>query len=88
MGKAVIVSRIQQRDDFVRDGWNGIYVTPGNVGELRERLRDLLARPDEMQRLGINARQTVEDHYTLGHFVERMQAGITHATGVSPAGFN
>ena len=88
MGKAVIVSRITQRDDFIVDGWNGIYVTPSNVSELGERLRDLLARPDEIERLGANARQTVEDHYTLGHFVERMRAGIAHATGVSPAGFN
>ena len=88
MGKAVIVSRIQQRDDFIVDGWNGIYVTPGNVSELKARLRDLLARPDELLRLGRNARQTVEDHYTLDHFVERMQSGLAHATGSSQPGLH
>jgi glycosyltransferase involved in cell wall biosynthesis len=77
MGKAVIVSKIRQRDDFIVDGWNGFYVTPGNVVELRDRIDFLLQNPDEARRLGQNARKSIEERYTLEHFVERVRnAGL------------
>lgn len=79
MGKAVIVSRIKQRDDFVLDGWNGLYVEPGNVTELREKICFLLKRPDEAFRLGMNARKTVEERFTLHHYLERMEEDIDYA---------
>jgi glycosyltransferase involved in cell wall biosynthesis len=83
MGKAVIVSRIKQKDDFVVDGWNGLYVASGNAADLREKIHYLLQRPDEASRLGANARKTVEDRYTLRHYVERCKAGMLCATGAS-----
>jgi glycosyltransferase involved in cell wall biosynthesis len=78
MGKAVIVSRIKQRDDFIIDGWNGLYVTPGNVAELRERICFLLERPEEASRLGANARKTVEERFTLNHYIQRMEEDINN----------
>jgi glycosyltransferase involved in cell wall biosynthesis len=79
MGKAVIVSRIKQRDDFIIDGWNGLYVDPGNVIELREKICFLLKRPEEAARLGMNARKTVEEHFTLSHYIQRMEEDINRA---------
>jgi len=72
MGKAVIVSRIKQQDDFVVDGWNGYYVEPGNVGQLRERIRRLLDHPEEAKRMGANGRAMVEERFTLDKYVEVM----------------
>ncbi len=84
MGKAVVVSRIAQRDDFVVEGWNGFYVTPGDVGELRERIRYLLAHPDEARRLGANGRALVEQRFTLADYVRRMQEALRDVTECAP----
>ncbi len=73
MGRAVIVSRIKQQDDFVVDGWNGFYVEPGNVEQLRERIRFLLDHPEEAKRLGANGRAMVEERFTLDKYVGLMQ---------------
>lgn len=72
MGKAVIVSKIRQQDDFVVEGWNGFYVEPGNVGQLRERIKFLGDHPKEAQRLGANGRAMVEERFTLDTYVEVM----------------
>lgn len=76
MGKAVIVSRIKQRDDFVMEGHSGYYVEPGNVEQLRERILHLLAHPDETRRLGANGRSIVEQRYTLDDYVQRTQEAV------------
>jgi glycosyltransferase involved in cell wall biosynthesis len=81
MGKATIVSRIKQQDDFIIDGWNGLYVTPGNTSELHDRIQFLLQHPDEARRLGANARKTIEDRFTLDHYVQRMQCAVEQAAG-------
>lgn len=82
MGKAVIVTKIGQRDDFIVDGWNGLYVRPGDVEDLRAKLSFLLEHPEEVKRLGENARKTVEERFTLRHYLERMEtavAGVANA---------
>lgn len=79
MGKAVVVSRITQQDDFIVDGWNGLYVTPGDADELRERICFLVNNPDEARRLGENGRRTIEERFTLDHYQRRMQEAIEQA---------
>lgn len=76
MGKAVIASRTRQRDDYIIDGWNGLYVRPGDVDGLRARIQFLLDNPGEAERLGRNGRRRVEDHFTLHHYIERLTAAI------------
>jgi glycosyltransferase involved in cell wall biosynthesis len=85
MGKATIVSRIKQQDDFIIDGWNGLYVTPGNIPELHDRIQFLIQHPDEARRLGANARKTIEDRFTLEHYAQRMRSAVHDATGVLKA---
>jgi glycosyltransferase involved in cell wall biosynthesis len=76
MGKTPIVSRIKQQDDFIIDGWNGLYVEPGNISELHSRIQFLLQNPDEAKRMGDNARKTIEDRFTLNHYVQRMCTAV------------
>jgi glycosyltransferase involved in cell wall biosynthesis len=76
MGKAVIVTRIKQQDDFVVDGWNGFYVEPGDVAGLRDRIRFLLEHPDEAIRLGKNGRQMVEEQFTLDDHIRRVEDAV------------
>jgi glycosyltransferase involved in cell wall biosynthesis len=84
MGKAVIVSKIKQKDDFIEDGWNGLYVTPGDVSELHRQIEFLLKHPDEARRLGSNARKKIEERFTLEHYGERMRSAVTEI--VNPSG--
>lgn len=86
MGKPVIVTRITQKDDFVIDGWNGLYVSPNNVDELREKIRFLMDNPDEAARMGTNARKTIEDRFTLNHYVDRFQQTIESVVLSASAG--
>jgi glycosyltransferase involved in cell wall biosynthesis len=81
MGKATIVSRIKQQDNFIIDGWNGLYVTPGNTSELHDRIQFLLQHPDEAKRLGANARKTIEERFTLEHYTQRMCDAVNNAAG-------
>jgi glycosyltransferase involved in cell wall biosynthesis len=76
MGKAIIVSKIKQKDDFIEDGWNGLYVTPGNVSELHRQIKFLLKHPDEAKRLGTNARKKIEERFTLEHYCQRMRSAV------------
>lgn len=77
MGKAVIVSRIRQQDDFVIDGYNGYYVPPGDVVVLRARIQYLLNHPEEACRMGNRGRELVEARFTLDHFARQVEEALT-----------
>jgi glycosyltransferase involved in cell wall biosynthesis len=85
MGKAVIVSRITQRDDFVVDGWNGFYVTPGDPEALRERILHLLQNPDEARRLGANGRKAVEARFTIARYIKMVQQALDPSAVSAPS---
>ncbi len=70
MGKAVIVTRTVGQKDVVIDGETGIYVSPGNVVELRAAIQRLIDNPDEASRLGLNARKAIVDRMSLDHWSE------------------
>ncbi|MEI8166001.1 MAG: glycosyltransferase family 4 protein, partial [Chloroflexales bacterium] len=76
MGKAVIATKIAQRDDFIVDGWNGLYVRPGDVADLRTKLQFLIDNPEQAKWLGANARKTIEARFTLDHYLEHMRAAV------------
>ncbi len=83
MGKPVVASRIKLIGDFIRDGWNGFLVRPGDPGHMRERIQFLLDNPDEARRIGENARRTIEERFTLDHFrtnvVGQLKAAVLNA---------
>jgi glycosyltransferase involved in cell wall biosynthesis len=72
VGKAVIVSRSRGIVDYVIDGETGILVEPGNVAQLREAMKDLLANPDKARAMGERGRQRVEDELNLDVYVSRL----------------
>jgi len=72
MGKACVVSATDGQADIVEDGVSGLYVPPGDAGELRRALRFLLARPDVRRRLGWQARQVVSSRYHLDGYVAKL----------------
>lgn len=77
MGKAVIASRTRaiKRGYGLQGGENCVLVTPGNVTELRDAIRRLLANPLDAARIGRNARRAVEDSHSSEAYAGRL-AGV------------
>lgn len=73
MGKAVITTRVAARSDFVVDGETGYYVAPGDVQGLRERMVHLLEHPEEARRMGEQARQRMEQCFSVEAYCERIE---------------
>jgi glycosyltransferase involved in cell wall biosynthesis len=59
------------------DGESGIEVPAGDAAALADQIQWLLSRPDEMKRLGANARLRFEQEYTSGRHLDRMAAVFT-----------
>lgn len=70
--------------ETLRDGHDGLEVPVGDAVVLAERIQWLLDRPDEMQRLGTNARHRFEQEYTSQRHEARMSAILSMVA--SPAG--
>jgi glycosyltransferase involved in cell wall biosynthesis len=75
-GKAVITTRTTGQKDTIREGKNGLYVPPGDVGAWRNAITYLLENPEIAERLGAQARQDLEAAMTLDHWVERIACVI------------
>jgi glycosyltransferase involved in cell wall biosynthesis len=73
-GTPVIASRIGGLPEVVRHGETGFLVEPGDVGELRERLIEVLSKPALAARLGRNARELAEHRFTWQACADRCLA--------------
>ena len=76
MGKAVITTRTTGQVDTIREGENGLYVSPGDVGAWRAAITRLLENPAEAERLGAQARRDIDTGMSLDHWVERIACVI------------
>lgn len=72
MGKAVICTRTTGQDDTIVDDETGIYVQPGDIGELTGAIARLRDDPAEAARLGANGRRWVIEHADLDAYVARL----------------
>ena len=79
MSKAVICSRTPGQTDVVIEGETGLYVEPGNVAELREKIVHLLQRPSLAAEMGANGRLRIEREMSLDHYVTRLNAYVNPA---------
>jgi glycosyltransferase involved in cell wall biosynthesis len=77
-GKAVILTKTRGlwEPERLLDDENCLLVEPGDVRGLRAAMDVLLQDPAEADRLGRNARQTVEAHCTSRHFSDRLAEQI------------
>lgn len=63
-GLPVIASRLGSMAEIVEDGVTGLHFTPGDAADLAAKVRWAAAHPEEMRRMGANARRVYEDKYT------------------------
>lgn len=72
MGKPVIVTKTVGQTDTVVDGETGLYVSPGNPDDLRQKIQFLLENEAERKRIGDNGRRAFQNSFTLDHLVARI----------------
>ncbi len=73
-GKPVVGSNIGGIPEQITPGVNGLLFEPGNVEDLREKIRYLVSHPEEVLRMGKGARQTAEGIYSPdAHYSRLMQ---------------
>ena len=85
-GTPVVCSRVGGLPEIVDDGVTGFLVTPGEVGELRERLEQVLGNADLAARLSRNARERVRERFTWDACAERCLAAYSELVGAGLGG--
>lgn len=71
-GKPVIGCAGQGIEEIVQDGRNGMLIPPGDDPALSKRLLTLLQDGSMRQRLGVAARETIVQGYTLEHQANKL----------------
>jgi glycosyltransferase involved in cell wall biosynthesis len=75
-GVPVIGSDVAGIPDLIRQGENGFVVPQGNIRELEERIRELLADPELRRRMGANGYEFAHTQLTEQVYVKRFTAMV------------
>jgi glycosyltransferase involved in cell wall biosynthesis len=70
-GLPVIVSNIPGNVDVIEHEKNGLLFTVDDPDSLTRNLISLLDQPNRRQQLGLTARQTIENYYSLEYVADR-----------------
>jgi glycosyltransferase involved in cell wall biosynthesis len=71
VGLPAVVTRVGGAEDVIEQDRNGLLVEPGSRAQLESTLLDCLGDHDRLLRLGLAARKTAVDHYSLEHTADR-----------------
>lgn len=74
-GCVPVVSDVGSVSTVVEDGVNGYLVEPGNVGQVADRLRDLLS--GDLAKMSEKARETVRERFDITDYVGRLNTIYT-----------
>ena len=61
LGLPVIASKLSPQEYFVKDGHNGLFYEPGNIEDLKSKIKLLIQNPQMIKLLGDNGRQKIEE---------------------------
>ena len=76
MGVPVISTRLSAIPELIRDGENGLLVSPDDPTALAEAMAALLSQPGMREELGRNGRRTALEMFDLAHNVGRFAATL------------
>ena len=76
MGKPLIVSRVPATIDYIKDGNTGMFVSPGNAKELKDKIMFLLTHKQLREKLGRNARKEIENGLNMESMARAIHACI------------
>jgi glycosyltransferase involved in cell wall biosynthesis len=80
----VVTSRVGGIPDVIRHDRNGLLIEPGDIDALAESLERLMADADQRARLGLSARQTIENAYSREVMLRQLM-GIYERFGIVSA---
>jgi glycosyltransferase involved in cell wall biosynthesis len=72
-GAPVVATRVGGTTEALIDGENGLLVPPADSSALATAIARLLEAPALAARLGLSARQTIEERFSIGRMVESTQ---------------
>ncbi len=87
-GLPIVATRLGAIPEIVLDGESGYLVKPQDVGELADRLNELLDSPARCAQFGLRGRQWVDERYSwegTGHRLASHIQRVTKLTGPSPS---
>lgn len=70
-GKPIVTTRLDAICQIVKDGQNGLIVSPENIEELSQALIYLLKNPEKARQMGINGRKLVEEKFDWDLLMEK-----------------
>lgn len=82
-GLPVIASRLGAMAEIIEDGVTGLHFKPGDSDDLVLKVRWANSHPDEMRRMGANARRVYEEKYTSAVNYRQLMDIFERATEVS-----
>ncbi|MHA1410241.1 MAG: glycosyltransferase family 4 protein [Candidatus Odinarchaeia archaeon] len=71
-GKPIIATKIGEVDKYIKNGYNGILVEPGDIKGLAKNILELLSDPIKADKLGKNARHTIVEKYSWRKIGEKI----------------
>lgn len=74
MGVPIVSTRLSAIPELIRDGENGLLVSPNDSAALAEAMAALMSQPALRERLGHNGRRTALETFDVGRNVGRFAA--------------
>jgi glycosyltransferase involved in cell wall biosynthesis len=84
-GRPVIASRTGGIPEMLRDGRDGILVTPGDVDGFAAAMRELVSNPSKADAMGASALERARAEYSLERHMGRLLAAYARATTADSA---
>jgi glycosyltransferase involved in cell wall biosynthesis len=73
-GCVPVASSVGSIREVINDGVNGFLIEPGNVSEIVEKLKLLLAGKVDRENLRENARATIEERFNFEDYIKKLEA--------------
>lgn len=73
-GTAVVATNVGGTSEALKDGVNGVLVPPSRPDLIAAAIERLLNAPSQAQQLGITARKTIEDRFSLDRMVQSTES--------------
>lgn len=81
LGIPCVAPRITGIPELIRDGVDGLLVTPANIEELAAAIAQMMDRPEMRRQMGLSSRERVLDKYNLQKNVAHLAKVFSHYAG-------
>jgi glycosyltransferase involved in cell wall biosynthesis len=77
-GRPVVASKVDGLMEVIRDGLNGLFVSPGDSQAVARAILELLLNPEKAASMGARGRQLVVNEFSLERFQSAILAAYAH----------